>query len=270
MDNSVSKQGEWALIAGASEGLGSAFAHELASRGFNVVLIARNQAKLDLVSASIKETYDVEVKVIQADLSRNQDLEVIKNACEALSVSMFVYNAAYSIINPFLSQDISDHKKTITVNCESLTDLVYHFANKMKIKRRGGIILMSSMSSLQGSPLIASYAASKAYIRILGESLWYEMKSLNVDVLVCCAGATSTPNFIKSKPEQQSKFAPPVMTPESVVKETISKLGTQPFLIPGRSNRIASFFMNLFMGNKEKVNVMGKTMYKMYPQNIED
>ena len=123
---------------------------------------------------------------------------------------------------------------------------------------------MASLAGFQGTPFIATYAATKAFNQILAESLWYEWKNRGIDVIACCAGATSSPNFLNTNPGKQNFFAPKVQTPEAVVAECFKRLGTTPSFITGRANKIASFFMQRMLPRKKAVTIMGDTTKKMY------
>jgi hypothetical protein len=123
---------------------------------------------------------------------------------------------------------------------------------------------MSSLAGFQGSGFLSVYAATKAFNRILAESLWYEWKNSGVDIIGCVAGATSTPGYIKSNPGKTSVFAPGVLLPEEVADECIMKLGKQPSFITGRGNRIAAFIMQKILPRKMAINIMGDTTRKMY------
>jgi short-subunit dehydrogenase len=117
---------------------------------------------------------------------------------------------------------------------------------------------------LQGSGYLAGYAAGKAFNRILAESLWYEWKDKGVDIMACCAGATSTPGYINSAPAKTNLFAPAVQNPRELVRECFRQLGKKPSYITGRGNRIASFFMHRVLPRKMAVRIMGDNTRKMY------
>lgn len=123
---------------------------------------------------------------------------------------------------------------------------------------------MSSLAGNQGSGFLSTYAATKAFDRVLAESIWYEWKNKGVDVIACCAGATRTPNYILSNPQKISRLAPRPQSPESVVEECLSKIGSHPSFVSGRSNKIASFLMNRIFSVKRAINIMGDTTRKMY------
>jgi short-subunit dehydrogenase len=129
---------------------------------------------------------------------------------------------------------------------------------------KGALIMMASLAGFQGSGFLAAYAATKAFSRVLAESLWYEWKSRGVDVIACCAGATATPNFINTKPEKTGFFAPRVQSPEEVVRECMNQLGKKPSFVIGRGNKLASFIMQKLLTRKMAINIMGDTTRKMY------
>jgi hypothetical protein len=142
--------------------------------------------------------------------------------------------------------------------------LVHHYGGKMVEKGRGAIVLMSSMAGFQGSGYLATYAATKAFSRVLAESLWYEWKDRGVDIIACCAGATATPGYLNSKPGKANLLAPAVMKPEEVVRECFSRLGRSPSFITGRGNRFASLIMQRLLPRRTAVRIMGDNTRKMY------
>jgi short-subunit dehydrogenase len=260
--------GSWALIAGASEGLGEAFAEELAKRGLNLVLIARRENLLQKISKNIKKSYGVEVIVLSLDLNSSDMLEVIESRTSDLDVGLLVYNAALSPIGLFTNHTLDTHLKVINLNCIGSMTLTYHFCRKMKEKGRGGIILMSSMAGLQGSPIHASYGATRAYTRHLAESLWYEMRDYNVHVTACVAGATATPNYLISEPEDKGLIKPKPMKPEKVVKFALKGLTkNKPRMVPGFANKLSVGFLHTFLTSKGRIKFMGSIAMKMYGEN---
>ena len=142
--------------------------------------------------------------------------------------------------------------------------MVRLYGEIMLAKGKGAIVLMTSLAGLQGSGYLSVYAATKAFNRILAESLWYEWKNSGVDIIACCAGATATPGYKNTHPEKTGLFTPRVLEPEEVANECLQKLGRQPFFITGRGNRIASFIMQKILLRKMAINTMGDTTRKMY------
>ncbi|HJT59378.1 MAG TPA: SDR family NAD(P)-dependent oxidoreductase [Ktedonobacteraceae bacterium] len=257
------RYGPWAVVAGASAGLGAEFAAQLAARGLHLVLIARRKDVLDELSARLRQDYAIEVRTLELDLAREDAGMVVEGATSDIEVGLLVYNAALSRIGPYLQTPLQDHLDEIAINCRAPMMLAYILGQKMQQRRRGGIILMSSLSSLQGSALISNYTATKAYNRLLAEGLWEELRSLGVDVMACCPSAVSTPNYLDSAP-RSGRIAAPAMTPRAVVAETLSALGKQPAIIPGRSNRLANVFMQRVLPHKTAIKLMGRVMRGMY------
>lgn len=258
------KYGPVAMVAGASEGIGAAFSEYLASEGMNLVLIARRKEPLERLALSLAQEYSVTVDYITADLSDAAAPSKIKDSLNGTEINLLVYNAALSYIGPFEMNSIEHHAAITRTNMLSPMSMVYLFGDSMLKNGKGAVILMASLAGFQGSGFLATYAATKAFNRVLGESLWYEWKNRGVDVLACCAGATSTDNFINTKPGKNSFMAPAVQEPVEVVKECMKKLGKTPSTITGRGNRIASFFMQKLFPRKMAINIMGDTTRKMY------
>lgn len=257
------RYGPWAIVAGASEGLGEAFAREIAARGVNVVLVARREEVVRALAEDVARTSGVETTAIAADLSDRNGLQTIIDQTAALDVGLLVYNAGQSFIGPYWETTVDDHLKEIDVNVRGPMVLGHAIGGRMRARRRGGIVLMSSLAGFQGSALVSNYAATKAYNTVLGEGLWEESRGSGVDALVCCAGATTTPNYQRSAPSQGAGMVP-LQTPEEVAREALDNLGRGPLLITGRMNWLASFLMRRVLPRKIAVGIMGKNMRKMY------
>jgi short-subunit dehydrogenase len=258
------KYGNTALIAGASEGIGAAFAEQLAGEGMDLVLIARRREPLEELAGLLREKYNVDVLCIMTDLSETGAVKQITEELNGREINVLVYNAALSFLGPFIENPAEDHEKAARVNMITPLNMVHMFGEEMLSEGKGAIILMTSLAGFQGSGYLSLYAASKAFTRILAESLWYEWKNTGVDIIACCAGATSTPGYINSRPEKAGFFAPRVLDPEEVAEECLRKLGKEPSFITGRGNRVASFVMQKLMTRKMAINIMGNNTKKMY------
>ena len=258
------KYGPLALVAGASQGLGAAFATHLAAQGMDLVLIARRPGPLEELAAQLRQQYGIQTQCIPCDLAQPEAAAHITQALGDRKPDLLVYNAALSYIGPFEQHPPDQPRQIAQANMLTPMALVQALAPHMLRQGRGAIVLMASLAGFQGSGFLASYAASKAWNRTFAESLWYEWQARGVDVMACCAGATATPNFIDTKPEKTSFFAPKVQSPEAVVRECLAQLGRKSSCITGRGNRIASFFMQRLMPRKTAIKVMGDTTRKMY------
>ncbi len=258
------KCGNTALIAGASEGMGAAYAYALAARGFDLVLIARRKEPLEATANHITEQFGVNVLPISCDLAATDVTQQIIQAIGEKEIDFMVYNAALSYIGPYLATDVSTHFDIANVNMRAPIDMLHYFGGKMVERRKGGIVLMSSLAGFQGSGYLATYASTKAFIRVLAEGLWYEWRPKGVDVIACCAGATATPNYINTNPGKASILEPKPQSPEQVVEECLKKIGKTPYFISGTGNKLVSFLMRHLFSKKKAVTVMSDGMKKMY------
>ena len=252
------------MIAGASEGIGAAFATCLAAEGMDLVLIARHLEPLLQLAGLLENKFKVNVICISCDLAGINATQQIEERLNGLEISVLIYNAALSYIGPFIENSAVYNSQTAQVNMITPLNMVRLYGEKMLTKGKGAVVLMSSMAGLQGSGYLSVYAATKAFNMILAESLWYEWKNSGVDVIACCAGATATPGYKNTIPEKTGLFTPRVLEPEEVPLECFKKLGKQPSFITGRGNRIASFIMHKILPRKMAVNLMGDTTRKMY------
>jgi short-subunit dehydrogenase len=256
--------GRWAVVAGASEGLGEAYAEELASRGLDLVLVARRSELLQSLASSLSTKYAVETKIIVQDLSAPDAAEQIVRNITELEIGLLIYNAAFSAIGPFLDRSLDDHLKEIHTNAFTPLKLIYLLAQQMLERNRGGIVLMSSLSAFQGSAYISTYSATKVFNIVLAEGLWEEWRQHGVDVLVCVSGAVKTPNYVASEPASTGGLGDMTMTPDQVVREALDSLGKRAYVIPGRVNRLASFVMRHLLPRKAAVQFMGRVLRGKY------
>jgi len=260
----AARYGSWALVAGASEGIGATYAEEIAARGLNLVLVARRAELLQSLASELSAKYNIETRNVALDLDTTDAVERISQNTSDLEIGLLVYNAAFSAIGPFLERPLEDHIKEINTNAFTPLRLIYLFARQMFTRGRGGIVLMSSLSAFQGSAYISTYAATKAFNIVLAEGLWEEWRERGVDVLVCVSGAVKTPNYVASQPEQTGGLGDMTINPDQVVKEALNALGKGPYVIPGRVNRISSFVMRHLLPRKLAVKFMGEILRKMY------
>jgi short-subunit dehydrogenase len=256
--------GPWAIVAGASQGIGATYAEELASRGLNLVLVARRTELLQSLASLLSQKYNIETKIIPLDLSVANAAEQAVEHTKDIEIGLLVYNAAFSAIGPFFERSLEDHVREIDTNVFTPLKLVYLFAEQMLLRGHGGIVLMSSLSAFQGSAYISTYAATKAFNIILAEGLWEEWRERGVDVLVCVSGAVKTPNYVASEPEQTGGLGDMTMNPDQVVREALNALGKGPYVIPGRANRFSSFVMRHLLPRKTAVKLMGRILRRMY------
>jgi short-subunit dehydrogenase len=247
----LKKYGPYALIAGASEGLGAAYAEALAGRGFNLALLARRKEKLEAFAAELGGKYPVELVTHAVDMG---DFEAVKAFIGSLNVEigLLVYNAAYAPLGLFKDLREEQLMQIAAVNVAGPLALARLVLPKMIERGKGGIILMSSLAGTQGSPRLAGYAASKAFNAILAEGLWEELKPCGIDVVSSCAGAILTPGYNRVQPAR----APGALRPEQVAEKTLKALGKGPVFVPGGINKLARFFLMRLMPRKFAIKIM--------------
>jgi uncharacterized protein len=184
------KYGPWAVVAGASDGTGAAFAEELARRGVNVVLVARRRSLVEEVAARLP----VETRVVVLDLSGENAGDELVAATGDLEVGLFVYNAGADPRSRLvLDQAIGDLSALTRRNCLTALHGAHHFGGQMVERGRGGVLIVSSFAGWAGAAHVAVYGATKAFDTVLAEALWAEWREKGVDVLALVLGATNTP-----------------------------------------------------------------------------
>ena len=262
------KYGPWALIAGASEGIGEAFAMQLATQGINLVLLSRSTEKLAALQRKLASSSDVQTRQLAVDLCDDNLMDVVAPACDDIEIGMLVYNAgAVHGADLFLDDPLEKALGLVALNCRGPVLLAHHFGQGMRSRGRGGMIFLSSMAALAGGSYIATYAATKSFDIVFAQSLWHEMASVGVDVLGLVAGATKTPAMAASGLDFEtgnSQFQP--MEPEEVAREGLEQLGSGPIWVAGAANRAgAEIFSSL--SRRELIEAMSQSTATMYDKD---
>lgn len=254
MGDFAQRYGPWALVAGASEGIGAAFARSLARRGLDLVLVARRPEPLAELEREITASSSVRVRSLSLDLGAPGSGGALEERTADLDVGIVVYNAALAPRGEFLDIPLGSQLTAIDVNARGPLELAHRFGQRFASRGAGGIVLLSSLTAFQGSPFVATYAATKAFLLALAEGLWHELAPRGVDVLAVCAGATRTPSYLR---QRSSRGAPGELEPDRVAEEALASLGRNPFVIPGRINRIASQLMRRGLTRRAAIRLMG-------------
>lgn len=248
-----SQYGPWVVVAGASEGLGAAFAQALAARGLNLLLLARRTELLEQVAAPLRAK--VEVRTAALDLARPDLPDTLEQAAADLDIGLAIYNAAFAPVGDLHTRPLDDLLRVVDVNIRAPLIFARTFAPKLSHRHKGGLILMSSLAGYQGAPRIATYAASKAFNIVLGEGLWHELKPHGVDVLVSTAGAIRTPGY---KAAAQGD-APGTLDAATVANTTLDALGNGPVVIPGTTNRVARFVLGRLLPRRTAIGIFARS-----------
>jgi hypothetical protein len=185
--------GPWALVTGASSGIGREFARQLAANGIDLVLAARRLPVIDEVGQELRRRYGIRYRALQVDLTAPDFLETVVAATDDLDIGLVVSNAGDMNLGEFLGTSHDALLRELRVNADSHLGLTRHFGERLVTRGRGGILLVSSVAGLQPVPYIANYAAAKAYVLALGEAVHRELAPKGVTVTVLVPGATDTP-----------------------------------------------------------------------------
>ena len=246
------RYGRWALVAGASEGLGAAFAECLAERGMDLVLIARRESLLDALAGRLRDCHGVEVRPVAMDLASPDLADALAAATADLDLGVLVYNAAFVPVGRFVDADGDALERAVEVNVRAPVVMLHTLLPALERRGRGAVILMSSLAGLQGTPRVAAYAATKAFNAILGEGLWQELREQGVDVVACCAGAVETPGYLRSGKGR----VPGMLAPETVARRTLDALGKGPRFVPGLVNRLVAVLLTRLLPRGAAVRLM--------------
>ncbi len=225
----ANRYGPWALVAGASEGLGAAFARELAKAGINLIMIARGESPLRQQADAVRAASGVQVRALPLDLSRPDMLERIREVTEDLEVGLVVYNAALGT-GPFLAAPLEDSLGAVRLNCLGQVSLAHHFGSRMVQRGRGGLVLVGSLAGNAGGATTVVYGASKAFSQLFAEGLWSEWSPSGVDVLYVVVGAVNTPNRARQGLKDNPNMI--VVEPEEVAREALDHIASGPVLVP--------------------------------------
>lgn len=239
----ASKYGPWAVVAGASDGVGSAFAEGLAQRGVNVVLLSRRQQVLDDVSAGIEERTGVETRAVAVDLAAPGAADTIADVTKDLEVGCLVYCAGSDPhFAPFLSNSMSDAEAMVQRNCLVPMQLCYHFAPAMVERGSGGIVIFGSGAGFVGGPNMVTYSATKAFDMVFAEGLWAELHDKGVDVIGLILGKTDTPalrrlEYSRGQISSEDVTPPHAVSVEDVISEGFDNLTNGPTWMVGEMVR---------------------------------
>ncbi|HVU72738.1 MAG TPA: SDR family NAD(P)-dependent oxidoreductase [Mycobacteriales bacterium] len=223
---SIAEQyGPWAVVAGASDGVGAALADALAAEGINVVLVARRQALLEEIATRLP----VQSRVVALDLSRPTAIADLAAATDDLDVGSLFFNAGADTVNKqLLDRDLDELRAFVQRNCTAVVEASHHFGARMVARGRGGVVLVTSGAAWAGGSHLAVYGATKAFDLVLAESLWAEWKPRGVDVLSLVLGPTDTPSFHRSLEAHGAKGFDGLADPADVAATALAQLPNGP------------------------------------------
>jgi uncharacterized protein len=250
--------GPWALITGASSGIGKEFARQIAASGINVVLVARRDALLAELGRAISQEFNVQYRVLAVDLSQEGFIAGLADATHDIDIGLVVSNAGTANPGEFLKLDRQLLQETLRLNTMAHLDIAHYFGRKLAERRRGGLLLVGAMGAENGIPRIANDGGAKAYVHSLGEALHYEFKPLGVYVTVLATGFANTPVLEKLGFDPKTMPMKPMGVEQCVSEGLSGLLKNRSRIVPGRLNRIMNALVPASLARKMEADMLGK------------
>ncbi|MFN0187280.1 MAG: SDR family NAD(P)-dependent oxidoreductase [Bacteroidia bacterium] len=248
------KYGEWAIVTGASSGIGLELATLLAGAGFNLIISSRYVDKLREIEKRLKLISNIEIKIAASDISENEGVDKIIQTAQGLNVGLLVLSAGYGTSGNFIENSLHSEINMLKVNCEALLSLTHYYSQQFVQQKRGGIILMSSMVAFQGTPFSANYAATKAYVQTLAEAIAVELKPNGVDVLAAAPGPVESGFSQRANMKMSAS-----MTPQQIGVPILKALGRKTTVLPGFLTKLLVYSLRT-VPRWGKVKIMAKVM----------
>ncbi len=234
---------EWALVTGASSGLGKEFARALASRQYNLVLVARREEPMQVLAAELRQQHAVEIVVEPMDLSAVGSALDLQNRLDERDVepSILINNAAFGLSGEFLTQNTEHLRKMLNLDVLTLTELTHLFGNRMAARGRGHMLLVASLAAYQPDPLLAAYGAAKHFVLALGVALHVELAP-RVTVTVVSPGLMDTEFNEVSGFRPKASLKPSIVSPAKVAEAGLKAMfAGKSSVIVGKLNRFTAF-----------------------------
>lgn len=258
--------GPWALVTGASSGIGKEFARQIAASGINVVLVARRESLLDEVGQGLAKNFNLQYRTVAADLSQEGFLDKLAEATNDLDIGLVVSNAGTGNPGEFLKIDRGELENLLRLNTLAHLDIAHHFGRRLVERGQGGLLFVGAMGAHKGRPYMANDGGAKAYVQSFSEALHVELKPLGVHVTVLPPGLTDTPVIAKFGLTPDAMPMKP-MAVEQCVSEGLKALReNRSMIIPGRLNRIMNAVVPASLARGMTAKMFKKTLAKPQPQ----
>jgi uncharacterized protein len=251
------RYGPWAVVTGASDGIGREFAVRLAEAGIHVVLVARRKDRLEELAGELSAAHRVEARVVAVDLGSAGGIDDVLAHTRGLEVGLLVASAGFGSSGPFIEANLADELAMIDVNCRAVAALSHDFCRRFVAQGRGGLVLLSSLVAFQGVPRAANYAATKAYVQSLSEALRLELKPHRVDVVAAAPGPIRSGFAARA-----SMTMGLAQTPRDVAGATLRALGRSGTVRPGWLSKLLEFAL-MVLPRWGRVRMMGVVMAGM-------
>lgn len=228
------RYGPCAMVIGAAEGMGAAWAERLAKEGFDLVLLDLREPELNKLAGKLESKHGIRAGALCCDLTQTAQVQAALDHIAGVEIGLVVFNAALASNGPWAESTLADKMRVVAVNVHAVLMVTDALSRPMIERKRGGIVLTSSMAALQGAPGQAIYAATKSFDLILAESLWGELSPLGVDVMAFIPGMVRTPNFERSGANKATSVLFSPVEPATAVDEALAGLGKGPRTVPGK------------------------------------
>lgn len=251
------RYGPWAVVTGASSGIGREMARCLAEAGLNLVLVARSRNVLEQLAVDLSARHGIDVRVVDSDLALETGLDAVESATGDLDVGLLVAAAGFGTSGAFLEASIEKELEMLDLNCRAVLEMSQHFGRRFARRGRGGLVLMSSIVGLQGTPRAAHYAATKAYVQALAEALHVELAPFGVDVLASVPGPTNS--GFAARAGMRMGMA---LKPADVARPTLDALGRRSTVLPGTLSKVLAYSLAP-LPRRTRVRIMARVMGRM-------
>jgi uncharacterized protein len=264
MTDLTAAYGALALVTGASDGIGRAFAEELAAAGFDLMLVARRGEELRSIADSLSKRHGVHVDTFPIDLSAPDSTASLLEVTRRRDVGLLVAAAGFGTSGLFVQNPIDVELQMIDVNCRAVVELCHGIGQRMVERGRGGIVMFGSLVGWQGTPAAAAYAATKAFIQCFAEGIGGELARSGVDVLSCAPGPVDSGFAARANMTINASDSP-----SQVARESLQALGRRRTVIPGRVGKLLTWSLAL-LPRQSRVAIMGRVMRGMARSSGKD
>lgn len=263
----LARYGGWALVTGASSGLGECYAEALAAEGYPVVLVARRTDRLAALAERLRGSFGVETLVVAEDLADPAAPARVAAAVGGREVGLLVNNAGFGYSGRFVDGDPAEDARMVALNCGAVVALAHLFLPPMLRRGRGAMVVVASVAGHQPTPWFAVYGATKAFDLMFAEALWEETRGSGVDVLAVSPGSTRTEFSVRAHFDRP----PEGDDPRDVVTTSLARLGRGPGVVTGFPNKVAAFLHRIVprsFAAKATGRVLARDLLRTTPEEL--
>lgn len=262
--------GPWAVVTGASSGIGAEFARHLAATGINVVAVGRRDAELKALAAELERDHGVETRIASVDLTDHGFLDDLRSVTDPLEVGLVVSAAGADAMGAVLRVDLDGLGRMLALNTAAHLALAHHFGERLVARGRGGILMVGSTAGMQAVPLNGNYSGAKAYVHSLGQALNYELRDTGVHVSVTVPGPTATPGLLERTDIDLGRIPGKPMSPERVVVAGLKALTrNKPIVVIGAQNKLMDLVGRHLVSRRAIRNLYGAMLTRLAPASLK-